>query len=340
MRGARLAVIVAASSLAFTAMPLVAQERAKLFNKCWTRAALASRASERIIRSRIRRAYVAAPKSTLSAARPTAAHLRGSIRRVKLPKGKKLVALTFDLCEAGHEVAGYDGGVIDYLRAHNIKATLFVGGKWLMTHPRRAAQLMADPRFELGNHSWSHANARKISTRRFRNEVAWTQAAYSHTRAALRSRACARSSKRAFSDVPARMKLYRFPYGTCSKSSLNVVAKAGLLAIQWDVVTGDPWRRQTADRIAKAVLRTTKPGSIIVAHANGRGWNTSRALAKFVPKLRARGYKFVTVGELLKAGKPVIAKTCYEVRPGDNRRYDLAVSKRVKRKKTNLRKTR
>ncbi len=57
--------------------------------------------------------------------------LRGAIRRVELPKGRKLVALTFDLCEQPGEIAGYDGAVIDYLRAKTIKATLFAGGKWM-----------------------------------------------------------------------------------------------------------------------------------------------------------------------------------------------------------------
>jgi len=87
------------------------------------------------------------------------------------------------------------------------------------------------------------------------------------------------------------------------------------------VVTGDPAKGQTAERIAAVVLRHARPGSIIIGHANGKGRETARALSLFVPKLLAQGYRFVTVGELLAAGKPVIASTCYEERPGDNDRY-------------------
>jgi peptidoglycan-N-acetylglucosamine deacetylase len=70
------------------------------------------------------------------------------------------------------------------------------------------------------------------------------------------------------------------------------------------------------------VLREVHPGAIVVAHANGRGWHTAAALPLFIPQLRARGYRFVTVSELLAMGTPVAAGECYERTPGDNRRYD------------------
>jgi GNAT superfamily N-acetyltransferase len=41
------------------------------------------------------------------------------------------------------------------------------------------------------------------------------------------------------------------------------------------------------------------------------------ALAIALPKLKELGYSFVTVSELLKAGKPVIAARCYQTSPGD-----------------------
>ena len=123
------------------------------------------------------------------------------------------------------------------------------------------------------------------------------------------------------SHIPAHLSVFRFPYGTCSPAAMKAVGDAGMTAIQWDVVTGDPAKGQTAARIARTVLKRARPGSIIIAHANGKGRATARALALFIPKLLARGYRFVTVSELLAAGKPVIASTCYEQRPGDNDLY-------------------
>ena len=121
--------------------------------------------------------------------------------------------------------------------------------------------------------------------------------------------------------------LFRFPYGTCSPETLAGAADLGLASIQWSIVTGDPDKGRSAQAIARAVRDGVKHsrGTIVVAHANGRGWHTAEALPLFVPQLRAEGYRFVTVSELLGAGRPVAVDECYEVRPGDNRRYDKPI---------------
>jgi hypothetical protein len=42
-----------------------------------------------------------------------------------------------------------------------------------------------------------------------------------------------------------------------------------------------------------------------------------------IPALRAKGFEFVTVSELLAAGNPVVSDTCYDVHPGDTDKYDF-----------------
>ena len=96
------------------------------------------------------------------------------------------------------------------------------------------------------------------------------------------------------------MNLIRFPFGTCNAKALAAVADVGLLAIQSDVVTGDPDPHRSATAIANTILARVHPGAIVVAHANGRGRNTAAALAIALPKLKGRGYNFVTVSELIK----------------------------------------
>jgi peptidoglycan/xylan/chitin deacetylase (PgdA/CDA1 family) len=112
--------------------------------------------------------------------------------------------------------------------------------------------------------------------------------------------------------VPAQPVLFRFPYGRCDAAALAAVAQAGLVPIQWSIVTGDPAKGQGAEAIARAILDHAEPGAIVVAHANGRGWHTAEALRKVVPELRRRGYRFVTVSELLASGEPVITDRCDE----------------------------
>jgi hypothetical protein len=101
---------------------------------------------------------------------------RGIVRRVQLPPGDRRIALTFDLCERAVHVTGYDARLVDALRKAGAKATFFAGGKWLRSHPERALQLMADPRFELGNHAWTHANMEVADETLRQRQVLWTQA--------------------------------------------------------------------------------------------------------------------------------------------------------------------
>ena len=69
--------------------------------------------------------------------------------------------------------------------------------------------------------------------------------------------------------------------------------------IQWDVVTGDPDRNVLAADIVDNVRRGAKNGSIVIMHANGRGWHTAEALPQVIDLLRQRGFELVTVSKLL-----------------------------------------
>ena len=204
----------------------------------------------------------------------------------------RLIALTFDLCEQANERAGYDAEVVNALRAAGVKATFFAGGKWLRTHPEQAMQLMADPLFEVGNHAWTHGNLRVLEGREARDQILWTQAEYQVLHRELAGRPCAQSAgPDAWRQVPAWPRVFRFPYGTCNPGSLDAAAGLGLAAIQWSLVTADPDKGRSAQAIARTVLDGVKRsrGTIVVAHANGRGVNTAKAPADVHPDLAGAG---------------------------------------------------
>ena len=268
---------------------------------------------------------LAAPDSIASLNIP-----RGAIRRVDLPPGRKLIALTFDLCEQWGEISGYDGAITDYLRAHKIKATFFGGGKWMANHGERTQQLLSDDLFEVGTHGWAHRNMRGLSGPDMVRELGAPSVIWRQQRQALATNQCAAEHPAALQSIPQQPGLYRFPFGACNSQALNAVAAAGMLAIQWDVSTGDPSPGQSAHAIANEMLRHVRPGSIILAHANGRGFHTADALPLAIPALRAKGFEFVTVPELLAAGKPVIVDTCYDEVPGDTDKYDSFFAPRAR----------
>jgi peptidoglycan-N-acetylglucosamine deacetylase len=294
---------------------------------CWPPDALRRRPGEEKIVQGTPKALVAPP--AIPEARTGQSpypRWNGALRRVDLPGQEKVVALTFDLCEQPHEVAGYQGDVIDTLRDRNIPATFFAGGKWLLTHPERAEQLMADPLFEIGDHTWDHANLRLVSGAELADEIENPQAAYLKTRETLSRKQCLdrTGEAQAVTRAPARMTLFRFPFGACNAAALRAVEDAGLRAVQWEVATADPVKSQTADRIVHAAVNGARSGSIIIFHANGRGWRTGEALPAVIDGLQKRGFTFDTVSGLLNrpGAKPIVASTCYDVKPGDSDRYD------------------
>lgn len=189
------------------------------------------------------------------------------------------VALTFDACEDNHP-AGYDQNIIEILISAKAPATLFLGGKWIDSHPTEARDLAGNDLFELGNHSFGHPDFTKIETEQARQEISDTQ-----------DRLQTLTGKEA--------KFFRFPFGRYDQGTLDLVSSLGLSAIQWNVVTGDPDRNVSAQTIVNTVAKRAAGGSIVIMHMNGRGWNTAEALPAVINDLRSRGLELVTVSDLL-----------------------------------------
>lgn len=307
-------------SVPTAALPANTETRA-LLNQCWRDDQLVAKSREIKPRSYAKGARVRPPKRSLAPFSEIPKGLQGVIRRVTVRDGRKLVALTFDLCEQGHEISGYDGRVVDTLRKMKIKATFFASGKWFLTHAERASQLIADSNFEIGNHGWRHRNMKALSPKIARGEILNTQRAYEQVHERFSKKVCVQKNQSAFEKLPRRIGLFRYPFGTCTPTTTRAVNDAGLLAIQWDISTGDPWRGQSSNAIVRTVMARVKPGSIVLAHANGRGWNTWRALPRLIERLKSRGYEFVTISELLASGTPEIVNRCYDQRIGDTDRW-------------------
>ena len=233
----------------------------------------------------------------------------GIIRRVKLPDGVKAVSLTFDMCELDTITTGCDMDIINFLRERNIAATLFMGGKWMRTHSRRVMQIMSARNFEIANHNWSHGNCALLSDSGLRAQILWTQSQYELLREESDSE-----------DIPTAMGLFRLPYGRGSERAIKIINSLGLRIIQWDVAaeSGNNENINHARKNALKVANMTKPGSILLFHANLVPKGTINLLRETVKILQERGYNFVTVSELLSMGEPETTRDGYFTTPGDN----------------------
>ena len=233
----------------------------------------------------------------------------GIIRRVKISDDTKAAALTFDMCELDTVTTGCDMNVINFLRERKIPATLFMGGKWMRTHSRRVKQIMNEGIFEIANHNWSHGNCALLSDDGLRAQILWTQAEYE----LLREEAGIDTGD----DVPL---LFRLPYGRSSERALKIIAELGLRVIQWDVAAeaGDNTNLNRAKRNAKRVAKMTRPGSILLFHANLVPKGTLNLLRELVNELETEGYIFITVSELLTMGEAETVRDGYFTTPKDN----------------------
>lgn len=140
------------------------------------------------------------------------------------------VALTFDLCQKPELPAWFDQGIYDVLTRYDVPATFFMGGDWMRTHVEETMLLAANPKFELGNHSWSHPDLPGLGEETISNEIVKTQD--------LLYKLTGRQSK-----------LFRLPAGFYDDLTLSVIAWHGLRTIQWDVETGDPDPTIDAERM-------------------------------------------------------------------------------------------
>jgi len=198
------------------------------------------------------------------------------------PRRKKKIALTFDAC-ATQGPSHFDERVIRTLIDMQVPATLFLGGKWMEEHPDETMELAHYPQFELANHTYLHPHLPRESDARVREEFSRTQ-------------------DMLYTLTGRRATLFRAPYGEVDARIARLGAEAGMIAIQYDLASGDPDPHISTKRLMDYVSDQARNGSIVVMHMNGRGWKTAEALPRIVLHLRKKGYRLVTVSELL--GRP------------------------------------
>jgi peptidoglycan/xylan/chitin deacetylase (PgdA/CDA1 family) len=198
------------------------------------------------------------------------------------------VALTFDMGgRVGDAVA-----IMEWLVANRVPATVFMTGAMADNQNTEAGRTVlglveAHPDlFTLGNHSYSHPDFRTLTAGQIRDELARTDTAL--------ARYCSQDPR----------PFFRPPYGGYDGAVLAAVGAAGYRwTVMWDIDTID-WRPvandppgPTAEEMVVKVLAGVRGGSIVLMHLGG--YETLEALPGMVDGLTAKGYRPVTLDELL-----------------------------------------
>jgi len=200
------------------------------------------------------------------------------------PRDAKLVALTFDDGPDNQ----FTPRVLDMLKQEGVPATFFMIGNRVRTFPDVVTRTVQEGHV-IGNHTWDHSRLAGMAGKDIRRNIEAAQTAIAEV-------------------AGYRPLLFRPAYGDLTPADVPEITSAGVKIVFWSVDTLD-WRGLNSQQVVAAVMGHAHPGAIVLQHsAGGRGEDLSgsvAALPVIIRDLRAHGYRFVTVPDLLRV--PVAA---------------------------------
>jgi peptidoglycan/xylan/chitin deacetylase (PgdA/CDA1 family)/phage tail protein X len=204
----------------------------------------------------------------------------------------KVMALTFDF---GSD-AGNVSSILAALGDQGVKATFFVTGRAATTYPTAVRSIVTSGH-EIGNHSYTHPNFTGLTSTQIADEL---------SRAATAIRTASGQSPKP---------LFRPPDGAYNAAVLQAVGNAGYPhTIMWSIDTAD-WQGPSSTSIRDRVVSRAVPGAIVLMHVGAGAPGTPGALSGMITSLKASGYRFVTVSQLL--AEPTTGQTVHVVQAGD-----------------------
>lgn len=180
----------------------------------------------------------------------------------------KVISLTFDDAPSLKTKE-----LVDLLKSLEIKATFFILGCNLKYY-KEELKYIYDNGHEIGNHSYSHPDFKKITVDKGIEEINKTQ-------------------KLIFDVINRYPRVFRFPYGSVNK---EVLKQIDLATVLWSIDSMD-WENYQTDVILSRVRSNLKNGGIILFH-DFKYFN-KEAITTIVKELQTEGYTFVTVSDLL-----------------------------------------
>lgn len=203
----------------------------------------------------------------------------GLISEKKLPiycveSDEPKIALSFDAAWGNDDTKN----ILDILKKENVHVTFFMTGGWVEKYPDDV-KAISDGGHELGNHSENHKQMSQLSASQCEEEIM-------------------KVHEKVKNITGKDMVVFRPPYGDYNDTLIDTVKKCGYNAIQWDVDSLD-WKDYGVDSILSTVLnhKHLGNGSIILCH-NGAKY-TAQALEQLIKGLKDKGFKFVTMSELI-----------------------------------------
>ena len=219
-------------------------------------------------------------------ARPTMQQLAAKYPQMVFNRGyplDKKIALTFD--DAPDDKVTHK--ILDILKEKQVKVTFFIIGSSAAKH-FESLQRIHEEGHAIGNHTWSHSS--NFTKESIVNEVLETEKIITQV-------------------TGQHVHLYRPPYGALDEEFVPVLYEMGFHIIGWNSDSFD-WRGLDKDKVIANIFRNVAPGTIVLQHCYNtpKLAGTVNALPEIIDRLRAEGYTFVTLPELLIDTGPIIVR--------------------------------
>ncbi|MGV8994967.1 MAG: polysaccharide deacetylase family protein [Flavobacterium sp.] len=183
-------------------------------------------------------------------------------------QNEKVVYLTFD----DGPTPQITDWVLQQLQQYNAKATFFCIGKNVEEQPEIFKRLLESEN-SIGNHTQNHINGWRSSTENYLDNI--------------------EECEIAIGNLPNQaQKYFRPPYGKITPRQSTAVLQKGYKIVMWDVLSADFDQTITPEKCLDNVLKSLKPGSIIIFHDSEKAWkNLKYALPKVLEFLKENNFE-------------------------------------------------
>lgn len=208
---------------------------------------------------------------------------KGTVYRA--PVNEKIVALTFD--DGPSPI--WTPKILEALKKAGVKATFFILGEHALRYPEIIKRIAGDGH-EIGNHTYDHHVLIYYKMEELEREI--------------------KDTEKIIKDITGRTTVYfRPPKAWLTNEEKQKIKAMGYKIILWSLNSKD-WVTFDDKYIIRYILRNIRPGDIILFHDSGGVFTaeggdrheTVKAIPRLAEELKEKGYKFVTITELLKKG--------------------------------------
>jgi peptidoglycan-N-acetylmuramic acid deacetylase len=190
---------------------------------------------------------------------------------------EKIIYLTFD---AGYE-NGYTSTILDALKKHNVPATFFLVGNFLVTSPDLVKRMVEDGH-NVANHTFNHPDMSMIATKEsFQKEIQDLEAIYEEITGQK------------------MIRYYRPPQGKYSVSNLKMAQELGYKTFFWSLAYVDWYndKQPTKEQAFEKLLGRIHPGAIVLLHSTSK--TNSEIMDELLTMWENMGYTFGLLEDLV-----------------------------------------